>query len=116
MILSTLKTSELSFCSKFKIYFLMVPNLELAFKIIRPIIFPAIKKISFPQSRNFSTIKEIFHSQGTFPKSKKLFHSQGTFPQSCGKLPLENFMWKTSCGKLPNFSTILHNQRASPQS
>ena len=61
----------------------MVPNLELAFKIIRPIIFPAIKKISFPQSRNFSTIKELFHSQGTFPKSKKLFHSQGTFPQSC---------------------------------
>ena len=60
----------------------MVPNLELAFKIIRPIIFPAIKKISFPQSRNFSTIKELFHSQGTFPKSKKLFHNHVSFTQS----------------------------------
>ena len=66
----------------------MVPNLELAFKIIRPIIFPAIKKISFPQSRNFSTIKELFHSQGTFPQSckfytiRELLHSRENFSQS----------------------------------
>ena len=34
-----------------------------AFKII----FPEIKKVSFPQSKNFSTVKEIWHSQGSFP-------------------------------------------------
>ena len=82
MILSTLKTSELSFCSKFKIYFLMVSNLELAFKIIRPIIFPAIKKISFPQSRNFSTVKELFQSQRNFSTVKELFHNHVSFTQS----------------------------------
>ena len=83
-----------SFCSRFKIYVLMVSKLGFAFKIIRHIIFLTVKKVSFPQSRNVSTVKEIFHNQGTFPKSrnistikhfftiKELFYSRGNFPQS----------------------------------
>ena len=43
---------------------------------------------TFSHSRNFSNIKELFRSQGTFSQSRKfstikeLFHNQGTFPQS----------------------------------
>ena len=55
---------------------------------------------TFPQSRNFSTVKEFFpsqrtsygqgnlHGQETFPQSRNFstimetFHTQGTFPQS----------------------------------
>ena len=60
----------------------MVSTLAFAFKIIRPIIFSAVKKVSFPQQRNFPTVKELFHNQGIFPQSKnistvkKLFHNQ----------------------------------------
>ena len=63
----------------------MVSMLAFTFKNIRPIIFSAANNISFPKSSNFSTIKQLFHSQGTFPQSRKfsivkeLFHSQGTF-------------------------------------
>ena len=54
-------------------------------KIIRHIIFPAVKNVSFPQSRNFSTINQLFHNRGNFPQSRdfstinKLFHNQGIF-------------------------------------
>ena len=40
------------------------------------------------QSRNFSTVKEIFHNQGNFPQSRKfstideIFHSCKNFPQT----------------------------------
>ena len=43
---------------------------------------------TFPYSRNFSLVKKTFHSQGTFPHSrnfytfKEIFHSCGNFPQS----------------------------------
>ena len=101
LILSaTKKATELSFYSIFKIYVLIVSTLAFVFKIITPIIFSAVKKVSFPQSRKFSTIKEIFqsikfstikeifHSQENFPQSRKfskvkeIFHSQGNFQQS----------------------------------
>ena len=65
------KVSEQSFCSRFKIYVLMNSMFVFAFLIIRPIIFSAIEKENFPQSRSFSTIKEIFHSKRIFPKSRK---------------------------------------------
>ena len=58
------------------------------FKIIRSIIFYAVKKVSLPQSRKFFLIKEFFHSQGTFTQTRKfttvkeLFLDQETFPQS----------------------------------
>ena len=66
----------------------MVSTLAFVFKIISPIIFSTVKKESFPHSRKFSAIKEIFHSQGSIPQSKKfstfkeIFHNQGNFPQS----------------------------------
>ena len=50
------------------------------------------------QKRKFSTIKELFHSQGTFPQSRNFsaivetFHSQGTFSQSW-KFPHIKFTW-----------------------
>ena len=88
------KASKLRFCSSFKIYVLMVSTLAFVFKIIRPIIFSAVKKVSFPRSRNFSIVKEFFHSQGIFSQSrnfpqsrnfstvKEFFHSQVNFPQT----------------------------------
>ena len=65
--------------------------LTFALKIFRPIIFFLFKKVSFPQSRKFSTNKEISHNYENFPQSrkffpvkkifaiKKIFHSQGNF-------------------------------------
>ena len=59
------------------------------FQIIRPIIL-AVKKVSFPQPRKISLIKEFFCSQRNFPWSRKfstkylikeIFLSQGNFPQ-----------------------------------
>ena len=87
----------------------MISTLIFTFEIIRPIIFSAVKKVTFPQSRKFSTVKnffstvkdyvfpqsrrfsavkEILNSQGNFTHSmnistvKKFFHSQRNFPQS----------------------------------
>ena len=91
-ILSTVKkANELSFCSRFKISVLIVSTLAFVFKIIRSIIFSAVKKVSlhsqgtFLQSRNFSTVKKLLHSQGNFPQSGKfstvveIFHRCGIF-------------------------------------
>ena len=82
LILSTAKrTSELNFCSRFKI------NVFYVSKLLELLLL-AIRKIIFPQSRKSSLIKEFFYSQGNFPPSRKLstikefFHSQGNFPQS----------------------------------
>ena len=93
-ILSTVKkANELSFCSRFKISVLIVSTLAFVFKIIRSIIFSAVKKVSlhsqgtFLQSRNFSIVKKLLHSQGNFPQSRKfstireVFHSCGNFSQ-----------------------------------
>ena len=50
----------------------LISTLAFAFKITRPIIFSAVKEVSFPQSiifpqsRKFSLIKEFFHSQRNF--------------------------------------------------
>ena len=91
----------------------MVSTLVFAFKIIRHIIFFCSKKVSFPQSSNFSTVKEVFYSQETFPQSsnfstiKELFHNQGTFLQS------------RNLSTIKKFSTIKElfcNQRTFPQS
>ena len=57
------KAIELSFFSRFKIFVSMVSTLAFAFKLIGPIIFSAFKKVSFQQSKHFSTFKELFHSQ-----------------------------------------------------
>ena len=67
----------------------MVSKLAFAFKIIRPIIFSTVKKVSFPQSRNFSLVKELFHNQGPFLQSRNfchgavvdILHGQGNFLQ-----------------------------------
>ena len=66
------KKCELSFCSRFKIYVLMVLTLAFVFKIITLIIFCAVKKVSFTQSRNFCTVQDIFFYQGIF-RVKKFF-------------------------------------------
>ena len=82
------KANELTFCSRFKIYVLIVLTLTFVFKIIRPIIVFAFRKLSLPQSRKFSTVKQIFPSQANFAQSKKfftvkkIFQSQGNFSQS----------------------------------
>ena len=95
LILSTAKkATELSFCSRFKIYVLIISMFVFAFKVIRPIIFSAAKKVTFPLSRNFSTVNEFFHSQGIFPQARtfsqsrvistieEIFPSQGISSQS----------------------------------
>ena len=79
------KAIELSFFSRFKIFVSMVSTLAFAFKLIGPIIFSAFKKVSFQQSKHFSTFKELFHSQ-TIVKEflhknffffiKEVFHKQ----------------------------------------
>ena len=48
----------------------MVSTIAFAFKIIRFIIFSAVKKVSFPESIKFSLIEEFFLSKGTFPQSR----------------------------------------------
>ena len=89
LILSTTKkASKLSFCYKLKIYVLVVSTLAFVIKIIRLFSFSAVKKLNFPWSRNFSTVKELFHSQETFPQSRnfstvmEIFHSHESFPQT----------------------------------
>ena len=75
------------FLPKFKTYVLMVSTSVFAFKITWPIIFSVVKKVGLSQWRNFSTIKKLFNSQGTFAQSKnfspvkELLYSQKTFPQ-----------------------------------
>ena len=61
----------------------MVSTFVFAFKIIRPIIFSAVKKVSFPQFL-ISENSLFFHSQGIFQQSwkfstnKKLFHKKNS--------------------------------------
>ena len=62
----------------------MVSTLAFAFKLIGHIIFSAFKKVSFPQSKNFSKVKELFQSQ-TIVKEllhKNIFFYQVSFPQT----------------------------------
>ena len=47
----------------------MISLLVFVFKIIRPIIFSTVKKVTFPQSRKFSAIKKISQNQGNFLQS-----------------------------------------------
>ena len=54
----------------------MILMFVFAFNIIRPIIFSAVKKVTFPQSSKFSTVKEFFHNQIFFFRIKGIFHSQ----------------------------------------
>ena len=117
------KTSELSFCSRFKMYVLMVSILPFAVKIIRLITSPAVKKVSFPQSRNFSPVKKLFHNKGPFPQSRnfftvvEIFHNQGTFPvvkifHSQGNFQQKQFTWSKE------FSTnneVFYSQGNFPQ-
>ena len=82
------------FCSIFKIYVSMVLTWAFGFKIIRCIIFTAVRKVDFTRLRNFSTVKNLFHSQGTFQQLrnfrqpgkfsivKERFHYQRVFPKS----------------------------------
>ena len=130
LILSSKKKAvELSFCSRLKRYVLMVSTLAFAFKIIRPIIFSAVKKVNFLLSRKFSLIKELVHSQGNFPWSKnfstviEIFHSQITFPQSSEfSSSHRNFQWKFSTvmeifPQSSSFSTVIkisHSQGNFP--
>ena len=74
-------------CPRLKIYALLVSTLAFVFKIIGPIIFSAVKEVNFLRSRNFSSFKELFHSQGTFPQKdfyliKTIFHKQESFLQT----------------------------------
>ena len=95
----------------------MISMFVFAYKIIRPIIFSAVKKVTFskeifnsqgifPQSKNFSTIKKIFHCQHIFPPSrnfftiKDIFYSQGIFPQS------RKFFTAREFQQSKNFSTV----------
>ena len=113
------KASGLMFCSRLKIYVSMVLTLAFVFKIIRPIIFSAVKKVSFPQ-------KEIFLDQGNFPHSwnfsfiKKFFHCQGMFLQSNSFSTVKEFFHNKGISpQSKKFSLIkefLHIQRSFPWS
>ena len=46
----------------------MFSKVAFVFKIIRLIIFSAVEKANFSQSRNFSLIAKFFHGQGSFPR------------------------------------------------
>ena len=90
--------SKLNFFSRLKIYVLIV------FKVIRSIIFSAVKRVSFPQSRNFLTVKKVFHKtifiwSRKFFTMKEFFHSHRIFPAK------KNYL----------IQEILHKQRSFPQ-
>ena len=107
----------------------MVSTLAFAFKIIRHIIFFCSKKVSFPQSRNFSTIKELFCNQETCPQSrnfpqsrkffaiKELFYSRGTFPQPRNFSRIKELLqsWNFSTVGEICYKKILFYQRNFPQ-
>ena len=81
-------------CNRLNIIFCLNGfNSSIFFKIIRPIIFSAVKKVIFTPSRKFSTVQEPFHSHGSFPESwkfsankkvfaKKFLLDQRSFPQT----------------------------------
>ena len=113
------KASGLMFCSRLKIYVSMVLTLAFVFKIIRPIIFSAVKKVSFPQklnfswSRKFSTFKEFFFDQEIFLQSnsfstvKEFFHNKGISPQSKKFSLIKEFLHiQRSFPWSRNFSTV----------
>ena len=56
----------------------MVSTFVFAFKIIRPIIFSAVKKVSFPQFL-ISENSLFFHSQGIFQQSWKFSTNKEVF-------------------------------------
>ena len=131
---TTKKARKQSFCSRIKIYVLMISTLVFVFKIIRAIIFSTVKKISFHSQENF-TWSRNFHSQGVFPWSKNLstvkevFLDQRIFPQSRRisrikeffhrniLLDQENFLQTTkfSIKKFYLIKVILHKQGSFPQ-
>ena len=103
------KVNKLRACSRLKIYVLMVS------KIIRPIIFSVVKKISFPQARKFFLVKSIFPQSRNFYTNKivfeQVFHSQGTCPQSSNFSLVKDtvkgfFVDHDSFPWLRNFSTV----------
>ena len=69
-------------------YVSMVSTLAFAFKVFTHIICFTVKKVSFPQTRNFFTVKKGFHNQETFLQSRnistviEIFHKQWGFLQS----------------------------------
>ena len=111
------KANELTFCSRFKVYVLIVLTLTFVFKIIRPIIVFAFRKLSLPQSRKFSTVKQIFPSQANFAQSKKfftvkkIFQSQGNFSQSMN-FSSKKFTWSK---KFSTKKGIFYSQGNFPQ-
>ena len=87
------KGSKVSFCFRLKRHILMVSTLALFSKLLDLLFLSAVKKVNFPQSRNFSTSKKMFLDQGNFPEtrkfstnksfslSKEVFFSQENLPQ-----------------------------------
>ena len=77
----------------------MISTLVFTFEIIRPIIFSAVKKVTFPQSRKFSTVKKFFSTvkDYVFPQSrrfsavKEILNSQGNFTHSMNISTVKNF-------------------------
>ena len=65
----------------------MVSTLAFAFKVFTRIICFTVKKVSFPQTRNFFTVKKGFHNQGTFLQSRnistviEIFHNKNLLDQ-----------------------------------
>ena len=129
LILPAVKeASRLSFCSKPKMYVLIVLTVEFVFKIIRPIIFSAVKKVSFPQSKEFSLIEEFFHSQGNFPPkhftwsrkfstNRDVFHDfffffdQRNFPQTKNFSTSKNLFFDQ--GSFPQTNTLTQSKISS---
>ena len=68
-------------CHALKVQYLC-STLAFVFNIIRPIVFSAVKIVSFEQSRKFSLIKEFFYSQETFLQTKNFSTVKEIFHQN----------------------------------
>ena len=68
-------------CHALKVQYLC-STLAFIFNIIRPIVFSAVKIVSFEQSRKFSLIKEFFYSQETFLQTKNFSTVKEIFHQN----------------------------------
>ena len=95
LILSTTKkASKLSLYYRLRIYVLMVSVLAIAFKISRPIIFSAVKKVNFLWSRNFSSVKELSHSGITSSQSRNFSRNKKVFLKKKKKYLIKEIFYK----------------------
>ena len=102
------RTKGLVFVLKsFTEYNIVVDSLSaFVFKIIRPVIFSAYKKKSFPQSRKFPTMKNFFLSHGNFPQLRN-FSANKDHKSSLKPEILDSFNTESLCQNIFNPLTLM---------